>query len=152
MFWCLFLRSWRRQVQMLRSHEPVHRARRAWGLAATQDLLAFESENIRKDFISEYLGDESDQRWLGLKSQPQWTKSSKEKERESHWKLDKVHRCQSTFTNPGLSTAIVKLKAYKMNIRLSLLISNPPPWQRLIIGLQDLFIYLKLFKHGSLSV
>ena len=29
---------------------------------ATQDLLAFESENIRKDFISEYLGDESDQR------------------------------------------------------------------------------------------
>ena len=62
MFWCLFLRSWRRQVQMLRSHESVHRARRAWGLAATQDLLAFESENIRKDLISEYLGDESDQR------------------------------------------------------------------------------------------
>ena len=29
---------------------------------ATQDLLAFESENIRKDFISKYLGDESDQR------------------------------------------------------------------------------------------
>ena len=29
---------------------------------ATQDLLAFESENIGKDFISEYLGDESDQR------------------------------------------------------------------------------------------
>ena len=28
---------------------------------ATQDLLAFESEYIRKDFISEYLGDESDQ-------------------------------------------------------------------------------------------
>ena len=37
---------------------------------ATQDLLAFESENIRKDFISKYLGDESDQR-LGSKSQPQ---------------------------------------------------------------------------------
>ena len=29
---------------------------------ATQDLLAFECENIRKDFISEYLGDESVQR------------------------------------------------------------------------------------------
>ena len=29
---------------------------------ATQDLLAFESINIRNDFISEYLGDESDQR------------------------------------------------------------------------------------------
>ena len=29
---------------------------------ATQDLLAFESENIREDLISEYLGDESDQR------------------------------------------------------------------------------------------
>ena len=29
---------------------------------ATQDLLAFESENIRKDFISKYLGDESDRR------------------------------------------------------------------------------------------
>ena len=29
---------------------------------ATQDLLAFESEHIRKDFISKYLGDESDQR------------------------------------------------------------------------------------------
>ena len=29
---------------------------------ATQDLLAFESENIRKDFISKNLGDESDQR------------------------------------------------------------------------------------------
>ena len=29
---------------------------------ATQDLLALESENIRKDLNSEYLGDESDQR------------------------------------------------------------------------------------------
>ena len=29
---------------------------------ATQDLLAFESENIRKDFIFEYLGVESDKR------------------------------------------------------------------------------------------
>ena len=28
----------------------------------TQDLLAFESENTRKDFISKYFGDESDQR------------------------------------------------------------------------------------------
>ena len=105
---------------------------------ATQDLLAFESENIRKDFISKYLGDESDQR-LGSKSRPQWTKSSKERERESHWKLDKVYRCQSTFTKPGLNTAIVKLKPCEMNIRLSLLISKPPQWKRLIIGLQDLY-------------
>ena len=29
---------------------------------ATQDILAFECENIRNDLISEYLGDESDQR------------------------------------------------------------------------------------------
>ena len=41
---------------------------------ATQDLLAFESENIRKDFISEY---------LGSKSQPT-VNEIEQRERESH--------------------------------------------------------------------
>ena len=76
---------------------------------ATQDLLAFESENIRKDFISEYLGDESDQRTRFEK--PTTVNEIEQRERERiPLKLDKVHRCQSMLTKPGLNTVIVKLK------------------------------------------
>ena len=106
---------------------------------ATQELLAFESENIRKDLISEYLGYESEQRTRFEMPTTVNEVEQRETKIESHWKLDKVHRGQSTFTKPGLKTTIVKLKPYKMNMRLSLLITKPPPWKRLFIGLQDLY-------------
>ena len=104
---------------------------------ATQDLLAFESEHIRKDFISKYLGDESDQRTRFEK--PTTVNEIEQRERERIPLKTRQSISMSTFTKPGLNTAIVKLKPCKMNIRLSLLISKPPQWKRLIIGLQDLF-------------
>ena len=94
---------------------------------ATQDLLAFESENIRKDFIYEYLGDESDQRTKFEKPTTVSEIEQRERERIPLKTRQSTSWSANVYQAWADHTAIVKLKPYKMNIRLSLLIFKPPP-------------------------
>ena len=62
MFWCCFFAGGEGRCKCSEDMSQFTELEELEAFVATQDLLAFESENIREDFISEYLGDESDQR------------------------------------------------------------------------------------------